>query len=344
MEEINFDCLCELAARTGRARAALITRHHTNSGALEVLGRYGTVKTFEPEFELPLLDPVTKPMIAIQNIAQDAAFVGHPITKTVPAIHSLIAAVLSNRGTSERTTLKLLNPDIGIFDDLEAFACVSKLIAVYQLLFHYMELTGADPVRSLHPLIKEGGFQEAEAADVGPAAKFLLDTLFHRQSLRSRGASTFVSLRTWRKSIKAHQIAAFVAVKHNPPDGFLAAVANEVVAAVQHLYGNRTIKTVVPIPGGSSGLRESFSVLLAREVAWKLDCPCVAALAGGQTESGTSHPKKSSRLKPYEVIEPVTGITLIVDDVVTSGRHFELAQMALRNSGATCFAVAWIGA
>ncbi len=218
------------------------------------------------------------------------------------------------------------------------------MIAVYQLLFHYMEQAGIDPARSLHPIIVNRGFQEVGAADVGPAAKFLLDTLFHRLSLRSRSAATFVSLRTWRKSIKTHQIAALVAVKQAPPPGFLNAVANEIVAAARHLYGDQTIRTVVPIPGSSSGLGESFSVLLARQVAKKLDCPCIQALAGSQTENGPSHPKKSSRLKPYKVVEPVTGITLIVDDVVTSGRHFELAQMALRNSGATCFAVAWIGA
>ena len=344
MDEINFDCLCELAARTGRARAALITRLHRDAGTLEVLGRFGTVKTFEPEFELPLLDPATKPMIAIQDIAKEPAFAGHPITKTVPTIHSLIAAILDNHGTSGRTSLKLLNPDTSIFDDLEAFASLSKLISVYQLLFHYMELAGADPVRTLHPLVKEGGFHESAGADVGPAAKFLLDTLFHRLSLRSRSAATFVSLRTWRKSIKAHQIAAFVAVKQNPPEGFLSAVADEIVAAARHLYGDHTIKTVVPIPGGSSGLGESFSVQLARQIAKKLDCPCIQALAGTPAEGGSSHPKKSSRLKPYQVVEPVTGITLIVDDVVTSGRHFELAQMALRATGATCFAVAWIGA
>ncbi len=126
MDDINFDGLCELAARTGRARAALITRLDTGTGTLEVLGRYGTVRTFEPEFDLPLLDPVTKPMIAIQDVARESAFTGHPITKSVPTIHSLIAAILNSHDTTERTTLKLLNPDIGIFDDLEAFASVSN--------------------------------------------------------------------------------------------------------------------------------------------------------------------------------------------------------------------------
>ncbi|MBC8037935.1 MAG: hypothetical protein H7X89_12045 [Rhizobiales bacterium] len=342
MDEI-FDDLCELAARAGRARAALITRLDKTAGTLEVLGRYGTVKTFEPEFELPLLDPVTKPIIAIRDVAREPAFVGHPISSFVPTIHSLIAAILSSHGSTERTTLKLLNPDTGIFDDLDAFACLSKLIMVYQQLMNYMELsdTSGTPF-ALHG--RAPGFHDSAAADVGPAAKFLLDTLFHRLSLRSRSAATFVSLRTWRKSIKTHQIAAFAAVKQSPPPGFVNLVADEIVTAARHLYGVQTVKTVVPIPGGSSGLQESFSVLLAKQVAKKLDCPCVQALAGSQTEGGASHPKKSSRLKPYQVIEPVTGITLIVDDVVTSGRHFELAQTALRNSGATCFAVAWIGA
>jgi hypothetical protein len=220
LDEINFDGLCELAARTGRARGALITRLHRDGGPSEVLGRYGTVKTFEPEFELPLLDPVTKPMIAIQDIAKEPAFAGHPITKTVPTIHALIAAILSSEGTSGRTSLKLLNPDVSIFDDLEAFASLSKLIGVYQMLFHYMDMAGADPIHSLHPLIKEGGFQEAVAADVGPAAKFLLDTLFHRLSLRSRSAATFVSLRTWRKSIKAHQIAVLLPSNRILPTDF----------------------------------------------------------------------------------------------------------------------------
>ena len=343
MDEIDFDCLCELAARTGRARAALITRIG-ESGALDVLGRFGTVKTFEPEFELPMLDPVTKPIIAVQDIAKEPAFAGHPITKTVPTIHSVIAAILSSQGRAGRISLKLLNPDHSIFDDLEAFASLSKLISVYQLLLHYVDLARLDAGHSLRPLNENRGFQETAGVDVGPAARFLLDTLFHRLSLRSRNAATFVSLRTWRKSIKTHQMAAFVAVKQNPPEGFLSTVADEIVAAAKHLYGEQTIKIVVPIPGGSSRAGESFSVLLAQQVARKLDCPCIQALAGSHAEGGKSHPKKSSRLKPYQVVKPVTGITLIVDDVVTSGRHFELAKMALRASGATCFAVAWIGA
>ena len=343
MDEINFNDLCELAARAGQARAAVITRLDREAHTIEVLGRYGTVKSYARDTALPMLDPVTMPIIAVRDISMEPQFAGHPITTFTPAIRSLIAAILKSSGANERTTLTVLNPDAGIFDNPDAFACLSKLIMVYRQLLNGMEAAEAGAVQSLLSSAQGPGFQDVPAPSVGPAAKFLLDTLLHKRSLRSRKAASFVSLRTWRKSIKEHQIAALVAVKQDPPPAFIGTAADEIVDAARHLYGEQTIKTVVPIPGGSSGAGVSFSVLLAQHVAKKLDCHYIQALAGAPAEKGASHPKKSSRLMPYKIIQPVTGVTLIVDDVVTSGRHLELAQAALRTSGVACFAIAWIG-
>jgi hypothetical protein len=43
------------------------------------------------------------------------------------------------------------------------------------------------------------------------------------------------------------------------------------------------------------------------------------------------------------VVRKPTGVTLVVDDVASSGRHLELAVQALRSGDTPVLAVAWIG-
>ncbi len=98
---------------------------------------------------------------------------------------------------------------------------------------------------------------------------------------------------------------------------------------------------VVPVPGGSSGKDDAFSILLAKSVARQLDIKFLDVLINSDTV-GSSHPKKSAKLQPFQVREKVSGNVLIVDDVATSGRHIELATLAIRPLCNFCTAVVWI--
>ena len=174
------------------------------------------------------------------------------------------------------------------------------------------------------------------------AAAFLLRTLPKKHRLLARNGVSFTAVRTWRSALKEYQIAALKSIKElTERDDVARTVAGEMAEAVTSQLGRNFINHIVPIPGGSSGRSDAFSVRLADEMGKLLGCEMVPALRGN-VERGSSHPKKSARLGEYEVTTKLPGATLVVDDVITSGRHMELAVKALREKGVNCFAVGWI--
>ncbi len=342
MEEIDFDDLSELAARMARAPSAVVLQTDQKLRSGSVQGRYGTLISSKLLMNLPLLDPVAMPILVLRDIRQEPAFADHPLTRSVPAVRSLIAAVLNRRDKNERMILCILNPDENVFDDAIGFAAISKLILTFQRLLGDRASRPATPHNQAEAEPNLAEFSE-QALDTAPTAKFLLDTLVVKRTLRARNSVSYVALRTWRKSIKQYQISALASIKLKPSQVIIDAVADEIATATTQIYGNDTIKAVVPIPGGSSGAKVSFSELVAKEVAIRLNTQYAPVLIGGNAEPGPSHPKKSSRLPEYRLARPIADTVLIVDDVVTSGRRIELAHAALRAGGANCFAVAWIG-
>jgi len=52
------------------------------------------------------------------------------------------------------------------------------------------------------------------------AAKFLLKTLHKRTALRNRKDVSYVTLRTWSKTIKEHQLGALQIIKSDPDPEF----------------------------------------------------------------------------------------------------------------------------
>ncbi|MGL4975007.1 MAG: PAS domain S-box protein [Bosea sp. (in: a-proteobacteria)] len=177
-----------------------------------------------------------------------------------------------------------------------------------------------------------------------PTARFLDETLISRQTVRSRKALSYITLRAWRKPIKAFQIDALKALKAMPPEAFVAAAADEIREAVLRLLGAAPLACVVPIPCGASGVPDCLSVRLAHVVAERLGKPCIEAFEPN-FRPGVSHPKENLKRPPLKLKPGVTlpGPCLLLDDVATSGAHLEEGSALLRTLNEGVFALAWIG-
>jgi hypothetical protein len=178
--------------------------------------------------------------------------------------------------------------------------------------------------------------------ELEPAGKFLFSTLVKRAALRSRNGVGYLVVRNWRAAIKEHQLSALRALKDHPPSSLVLGIGEELTQAVRSVFGQGHIENVVPVPCGNSGCDECLSTRISANVATRLGARYVAGLKP-QGGSGRSHPRKSARLSAFDVVRKPTGVTLVVDDVVSSGRHLELAVRALRSGDKPVLAVAWIG-
>jgi phosphoribosylpyrophosphate synthetase len=191
------------------------------------------------------------------------------------------------------------------------------------------------------------GFQEASpraltATGTDAILAFLARTLPKQPSLKAKNGIAYTVVRRWKSQLKETQIAAIQALKISNDSVTAQMAAAEIVDAVSRLFSGMKFDSVVPIPGGSSGMEYSLSVQIGECVAALLNIPCINCLEN-KTEIGTSHPKKSIKLKPYKVVGKVSGSVLLVDDIVTTGTHLEKAHIALTRERVAVFAIAWIG-
>lgn len=342
-DTFSYDELCELGARACRAPAAVITLFDAHEGHVKVLGRFGTINTYSRNFAIPGLHAIDRPFVSYRAVQTDRVFEGHPVRLLESRVQTLVAAVLQHNMLASRISLTVINAAPAFFDDPESFACFSQLVQ------HFRKLLADQCLVKAHVAMPGKRAKAAPSAiaphpeRTDPSASFLLDTLRKTQSLHSRNAASYVTVRRWRSALKPYQIAALQALKPVAPKSFLDVVTKEMAETAVHLFGNQTIAAVVPVPGGSCGAGKSLSEHLAENLAKQLDCPYRAVLRRQAAATGKSHPKKSVKLQPYEIDEKIEGIVLLVDDVATSGRHLELAQATLRNAGAVCLAMAWIG-
>jgi hypothetical protein len=174
----------------------------------------------------------------------------------------------------------------------------------------------------------------------GPVSTFLLSTLPIKQRLLKRGSQSYIALRSWRKSIKDHQISALRALKSGPPDAFVETVANEMVETIRSTYGRLDHGVVVPVPCGHSGLG-CLSERLAQAVALKLDIPLVTVFECLPVK-GSSHPKTNvKRPKMRRTGAAVNGSVILIDDVATSGAHIKEAAEMMAEASAV-WPVVWI--
>jgi PAS domain-containing protein len=175
-----------------------------------------------------------------------------------------------------------------------------------------------------------------------PTVKFLTETLVRRQGLRQRKAISYMTLRAWRKPIRAYQIEALKALKSAPPHALVDTAAAEIVEAVQRVVGGDAFREVTAVPCSRSAHEHCLSRLIAQEVANRLGKPFTQRLSIAPQKGG-SHPKENVKRPPLKLVSPAEGACLVIDDVATSGAHIEEAILKLRPSAGSIFAVAWIG-
>jgi predicted amidophosphoribosyltransferase len=193
-----------------------------------------------------------------------------------------------------------------------------------------------DPrVASAPPRALAGGAQEA-------TAEFLLETLVRRRALRSRKDVSFVTLRSWRQPIRAHQLTALKAVKRHAPQSLAGEIAAEMRDDIRSLFGAGGFKAVVPMPCSRSDPGGCLSLAIGQALALDLGIPAAHALLMAPAK-GSSHPKTNATRPPMTLAAAIDGPVLLIDDVATSGRHIEEATQLLRANGASVLAIAWIG-
>lgn len=172
--------------------------------------------------------------------------------------------------------------------------------------------------------------------------EFLLETLVDRLALRTRKLVSYVTLRSWRNSIREHQIVALRAIKKDDPRGLAAEIAAEMRARIKLLFGVAHFQAVVPMPCAHSSPGNCLSEEIAKALARDIRVPVAHALAL-PLDKGSSHPIRNVSREAMTLTTPIKGLVLLIDDVTTSGRHIEEATLLLREGGASVLAVAWIG-
>lgn len=352
-----LDEICKLVSHITHAPTVLIGQRDPQTNTIKVRGKAGTLVTeVDMTFVLPDLDPDKKPVLISSNVRLDPRLENHPLLKLMPHVRSLMALLVPGQEKRVRAVLKILNPrksamsDALIMSTLSDFCVIiADLLDLERALCEAIK-QGADAMAGLPQQLPHGSgfFEPSDAADVVPdikaATRFLLDTLVARRGLHAREGVDYVSLRSWRTSIKKFQIAALTALKDDPPPQMVAGIAQEFVEYVIRAHGASVIKSVVPVPPGNSGKLSSLSTMVAEAVAHKLGAAyCNILVPGKQVTRGASSPHKSAHLTSYKVNTIPNGPILIVDDVVSSGRHLELAVKAFKAPHTGVYAVAWVG-
>lgn len=358
-----LDELCHLVAQLSDASIVAIGVRNPKKRIIALRGTYGTtVRQFDIRFGLQELDPDRMPILSIPDLKSHGKLAHYPITKILPNAHSFVAMLLPGLPKAERAMLQLINPGKHVFDDKRFWRTLSSITSVAACILRLEAFNGhAESDAAPSP---QGTALDLPANIAGPAGfseavlpppvnslaeeaveSFLLDTLLKKRSLNSRNGVDYFTLRSWRAPLKPYQLKSLTALKREKPASFVQNVAKELAHEALQLHGIGVIKGVVPMPGGSSGERRSFSVVLGEAVACLLGVPLFDVLQP-QGQKGSSSPRKSGLLKPYVVEEKpaVDGPLLLIDDVASSGRHIELAVKALRQSNPVIYSMAWVGA
>jgi hypothetical protein len=348
-----LDDLAELGARTARAPRGLILKRENATNNVTVVGRYGTlfetssVNVF-PAFIYPDAD-----FISIPEVRAEPRLIGHALLDYVPRINSLIVARISpemNSHSRYTYTLFICNSDPQTFESGEALGAITHVVNVCRQFVSALGHTDTNLAhaisRPLPPLMPSATVRDeqkrSEKSVYAEAASYLMSTLPRKQILHETTYGSFVSLRTWKKTIMAEQIVALDQTMLDPSDVFLDSVASEVALSVQKLFGAMTIQNVVPLPkaGPLKGL--SLAELLSRRVAVKLGATFTNALTCDSVNTLPQGQKLKEAPPNMSFSAVKAGGVLLLDDLAKSAAQIGEAQILVRQSGATCFAMSWL--
>lgn len=341
----SFNRIARIAAATVKSDVAFITLRKGRKSC--VIGTHGMYLSAEQSaWENGQSTVRTSNIAFVANIKRDASFRNHPLLMAAPFSKSLLHVPMEcGRYADIDVSISLVN--MGLKWPLTA--AVTGILAELAMLIGDALQTHGAALQLQNDQKVVSGFSEGASKVEDPDLKndtsgqFLLSTLLHKTTVRNRKDVGFITLRTWSKSIKQHQIKALTICKAKPDSHFADAIATEVAHQVRKIFGNPRFDCVVPVPCGHSKITECLSVQIAKRVAHHLQIPFVDALEHANRR-GKSHPRKNAGLKPparktNQKFESV----LVVDDVATSGRHIELSIIMLREIAEHITAIAWIG-
>ncbi|KFB09492.1 phosphoribosyltransferase [Nitratireductor basaltis] len=186
------------------------------------------------------------------------------------------------------------------------------------------------------------------SASPDPNLLFLDQTLLQRVKVHKRGATSYFSVRAWRQNVRELQLKAMRNLKRTPSEENAQHIASEIVAAARLLTNGAAYDCVCPVPAGSSGKTNNFATIIAWYVARELNLPMYRALQGctmaaSAHKSTSSHPMQSRHFRSKLVDARVREkFCLLVDDVATTGVHFERCTAQLAKMGSPAVCVCWI--
>ena len=331
---------CALTSVVTSASRSVLACRDTKSKTLQVLARCSSgPRVLDWRYRLPRLGP-THPTLMIRDASLDAELMAHPVLEEYPMLRSLAAYWIGTKDQKDYE-LQIWNPAPDFFDRPGMTGAIDHVVTIlrnalinlppFQLASATLGLS--EPARGSLPM---EAVSKTHALTV-----FLHDTLVTKQRLLTRGACSYLALRQWRQNIKPYQINALAALKPDASEECVKSIAEEMTSSIQRVYGG-AFQNVVPVPGGSSGKKESLSMRIARHIALNLEIDYAPVLQSAPVKKGASHPQKSLRLPPYTVSSKVDGNVLIIDDVATTGRHMERANEVLRPMAKYCASVVWI--
>jgi hypothetical protein len=329
-----------IGAITGSPRVSYV-RVDLEKNLIEVLASsLGGSRRYDIGYDVPMLTS-QRPTLLLPNFKKYPEFLDHPVAQLIPNLRS-VAAYLIEETAASKLMMVVWNPAPTFFEDDQSMAIVERMLDICRRLTNFSSENNSEAVGEAENALMRVGMQEETIPFNGePVSKFLFDTLIPKQRLLARNGTAYLALRQWRKPIKPYQVKALEAIKLDEMPACVDRVADEIVAAVTKVYGS-LFNSVVPVPGGSSGRKRSFSVLIAEAVAARLKVAFNDVLIGSPVAVGSSHPKKSAALQPFGLSGDPGTYVLIVDDVATSGKHIELATQAVKTKANYCTAVAWI--
>ena len=298
---------------------------------------------------IPSLDIDERPLVTFGNVQRESWFTSHPLSRINPSAKSAVIVAVPFQGQRKGYIALLLNsPKEPQFDAAQLFQLAALAGAIIENHGH-AELTEDQPIIRVSQAI---GFQESSAISEARISEpqgeeailaFLTRTLPKKPAIKSRDGVSFLVIRRWKSQLKDTQIAAMQGLKVSSQSSTAIFAATEIVEVITQLLPVSSFAAIVPIPGGSSGIANSLSVQIAEQVAFQLNLPLRKCLIAEHVQIGSSHPKKSYKLKPYTVEGKYNDRVLLIDDIATTGTHLEKASKALIKAGSQAVSVAWIG-